>query len=445
MKYKNNKKVAIFGFGITGKAVASFLISKGYNLDIYDEKRGEDFNEIDLLETKGFNFHFNSNFSEPDSIKIDKYDFVVLSPGISTTSPLLRYIMSHNTKIHNDITLFIREWKKIGPIIGITGSNGKSTVSSLLYESLKDSKKCIFGGNIGNSPLDMLNVKYEKDTAAILEISSSQLEMFDSSNELDICLITNISSNHLDRYSGDMNIYAETKLKGVGEKTKLILCSDDQGIQDYIYPILSKRKKKPILVSLENDPNIPNGFNYKKCNLIGVHNLYNISFVIEIMNLLNIPFENYVEKIYSFKGLEHRIEKVNEIDGVLYVNDSKSTSPQSTMVALEALGKDKNITLIMGGVDKGMDFRDLKPLFEMYVRNLIILPGDISSKIKKIAQDIDVYEVSSMKEAITKIKCLKNVSKGSVALLSPGAGSRNLFKSFTDRGQKFKEAIFDIM
>lgn len=449
MQYREGQKIAVIGFGVTGQSTANFLLSRGAGVSVFEGKEKGDF-DVDVIkriESKGGEVYFEQDFSKGVSgteFNPVQYDFVVVSPGISPTSSLFQEIVSHNVEVCNDLTLFIEEWREIGPIIGITGSNGKSTVVSLLYESLKNQKNCILGGNIGNSPLDMLDVNYEKGTIAILEISSSQLEIFKEQHCMDICLLMNLSSNHLDRYNGQMSLYAEVKLKAVGNKTKLILCGDDPGTQKFVFPIVNKMKNNPVVVSLENNSNLPKNFNFEKCNLKGTHNLYNIAFVIEIMNSLNIPFDLYKEDLEKFKGLEDRIETVKEINGVLYVNDSKSTSPQAIEVALEALGKEKNITLIAGGDDKEMSFKNLEPLFEMYVKNLIILPGDINLKLKNISQSVNVYEVGNMEEAVKLASSLENLVYGDVVLLSPGSGSHSAYHGFHDRGNRFKEFVLGI-
>ena len=453
MQYREGQKIAILGFGITGQATAKFLTTRGADVSVFEGKSMDEFESdvVGRVESKGGELYFEQDFSQGiagTDFFPNIYDFVVVSPGISPYSPLFQDLMSHNIKVCNDLILFIQEWREIGPIVGVTGSNGKSTVVSVLFESLKKVKNCILGGNIGNSPLDMLDVEYEKDTVAVLEISSSQLELFGKDEYLDICVLLNLSSNHLDRYDGDMGLYAQTKLNGVDKKkTELIISGDDAGIQKFVFPILKKRKiKNPTIVSLEENSNaiFPDTFNFEKCNLVGVHNLYNVAFVISIMNTLRIPFEEYRKTLESFDSLDHRIKKVKEVNGVTYINDSKSTSPHAIEVALDTLGKKKNITLIAGGDDKDMNFSNLEDLFEMYVKNLILLPGDIDEKLKKISGDINIYDVNDMDEAVKLAHSIDNLESSDIVLLSPGAGSHSTFHGFADRGEKFKNCVLGL-
>jgi UDP-N-acetylmuramoylalanine--D-glutamate ligase len=460
----NRQKVAVIGFGITGKSVAKFLTAKDTDVHVYESKKQSDFPENEIKKFPDVIFHFETNNFDPK-----EYDYLVTSPGASLEIPPIKKAMALGVPVHNDLTLFIEAWRKIGKIVGVTGSNGKTTTVSLMYEALKKVTPTILGGNIGNSPLDLLDIKYPKDIVVVLEISSYQLELFKPEHYLDVCVLTNLSSNHLDRYGGSMTKYGAAKLRGIDKtKTKTIVCVDDPGTQKYILNQL--KCDQVFVVSFEtavDQITLPGIYTDSNSNLIfkndlksspkiifedvdnrklfGLHNLYNISFILLTIKLLNLEISKSVLKtIRDFTPLEHRLEKVAEKKGVLYVNDSKSTSPDSIRVALESFGKTKNIVLIAGGDDKDMSFDYLADLFREKVKCLVIIPGEIANKLKTVAKNAEVtfFEISELSEATTF--AAEKTEVGDVVLLSPGSYSRNYFKDYKDRGNKFKEYVKNI-
>ncbi len=451
------KKVAVIGFGVSGQAISRYFINKKYQVFLFETKKKVDFNDEILQQFPEVDFNFETNdFDESN------FDLIMISPGVPLDLPVLIRAKQKNIPIKNDVTLFIENWRGSGPIVGVTGSNGKTTIVNLLYQYIKQiGEKVVLAGNIGNSPLDELG-KHPQGTIIILELSSYQLESFDTSHYLDICLISNLSSNHLDRYGGSMDKYAEAKMRGIdNQKTKTIICGDDFGIKKYVLPKL--KAKNVSLVSLEtsSDQIFNNGVysnedgdlfvfydNKSKIvfsdvsnrQLVGLHNLYNIAMVYAILSELNINL-NRSEIIRKFKGLEHRIEFVREINGVKYINDSKSSSPEATRVALESVSNDKNIVLILGGNDKGMSFNSLVPVVEESVKVIFLLPGEIETKIKKTFSDlnIEIINVENLEQAISRANMV--AQKGDVVLLSPSATSFKLYKNYEERGEHFKEIV----
>jgi len=454
-----NKKVAVLGFGITGQAVVKFLISRDAEVSVFEKNPSHNFPEEILRRFSDVDFYFETNDFSPED-----FDLIVTSPGVNTEkNPSLKKANDLKIPIYNDVTLFIETWRKIGPIVGVTGSNGKSTTVSLLYECVRKQTPAILAGNIGTSPLDFLEMSFDKGTVAILELSSYQLELFRENHYLDICLLTNLSSNHVDRYDGSMALYGKAKMMAVNsEKTKFITTTDDEGVKKYILPNLSVEKMFDVSFlttpeKAENDGVYKNNKNElvlkdgekievvfdktEKRNLIGLHNLYNIAFVVQIINLLGLDIKKSVKEIRNFKGLEHRIEKVREIDGVPYINDSKATSPAATEVAIRTLQNGKNLILIAGGNDKGMDFSSLGVLFRDYVKELILLPGSADINIGRIADenDVPIKRVKDMEEAVLSAK--KIAKKGEMVLLSPSATSLSQYKDFEQRGEHFREIL----
>ncbi len=458
----NREKVAVIGFGVTGKSVAKFLLSKDVDVHVFDSKKRDSFDPVELQKFLDVTFHFETNDFDPT-----EYAYLVTSPGASLEISPIKKALALGVPVHNDLTLFIEAWRKIGKIVGVTGSNGKTTTVSLMYEALKKITPTILAGNIGNSPLDLLDIGYPKGVVAVLEISSYQLELFRPEHYLDVCVVTNLSSNHLDRYNGSMLEYGAAKLRGIDKKkTKTIVCADDPGTQKYLLNQIKCDQVFVVSFEIATDQIILPGIYIDRNNalifksnpkldcdvifdkienrkLIGIHNLYNISFILLTIKLLDLEVNNSVINIIrSFDSLEHRLEKVTEKNGVVYVNDSKSTSPDSIRVALEALGNNKNIILIAGGDDKDMSFDYLAEFFSEKVKNLIIIPGEISKKLIKAAkasENVPINETNNLAEATTFAAKIAEV--GDVVLLSPGSYSKNYFKDYKDRGNKFKEFV----
>lgn len=452
----DGKNIAILGLGITGKAVLKFLYNKQVKLTVYEDSAKDNVDKDILKNYPNCTYYFNG---EKDILNNE--DLLVVSPGVKSTHPLYADAILRSIPVKNDINLFLDEWEERGPIVGVTGSNGKSTIVSLLYDVIsKSGNKVLLGGNIGESPLEYLEKEINHGTIIILELSNYQLELFNHDYFVDIAIISNITDNHLDRYDDGIEGYVKAKLNIIKEgHTKVIVDFDNPGIKKYILPKIGKRDVS--FISLKEDIDIINhkGIyltndnlvikdgeeittifkNVSNRNLIGEHNLYNIACSIGVLNLLDIDLNSNVEKlIREFKGLEHRIEFVKEIDGVKYINDSKSTSPDALAKALDSVASPKRVVLISGGDSKGVEYYSIKDYFNQFVKYLILLPGDANKKLIKIAQefDIDFREVSSMKEAVS---ISKEVSvSGDTVLLSPGTSSLNIFKGFEDRGEKFK-------
>lgn len=458
MDYKD-KNIAVFGLGITGKAVVNFLHKKEANVFVYDDKS---FEEIDS--------EFLEKFTDRVSFvgtkrELGDVDLLVVSPGVKPSHIIYQNAIAKNIPIKNDINLFLDEWDSRGPVVGVTGSNGKSTVVTLLYEAVKSAGENVFlAGNIGDSPLDFFDKEIKDGTIVVLELSNYQLELFDENYFVDVAIITNISDNHLDRYNGSITKYAGAKLNILKPgHTKLVTNFDNQGIQRYILPSSVATKCETFFVSIKEEPQfIKNDGvymvgekliikesgeekvsfeNVNEVALIGVHNLYNIACVLEVVNLLGIDVSKVESKVREFKGLEHRIEYVDTINDIKYINDSKSTSPDATAKALDAVANKKNVILISGGDSKGVEYSSLKDYFNEFVKYLILLPGDAGEKFIKISSQFGIpyKEVPSMKKAVSV--SVKIAEPGDIVLLSPGTSSLNLFKGFEDRGEQFKDLV----
>lgn len=440
-----NKKVAVLGFGITGQSAVKYLAHNGASkIEVYDARKEIDFDSRMIESFKKYKnlvFNFENDFIE----NITDFDLLVTSPGVPLTNSTIQNAIKNKVPVYNDLTLALPELHKIGPIVGVTGTNGKSTTVSLLFEILKSSAPTILVGNIGKSPLEELLKDNYDEKIVIIEISSYQAELFKPEDSVDVAVITNISPDHLDRHQNDINIYASEKMKILNpEKTNLIIPIDDPGIQKYVLPKIGQTPVTGVSLS-EIFPELENFLDPQDRNLKGDHNLLNIALVLKVLAILNIKLTPEIIKIIkNYQGLEHRIEFVREIDGVKYINDSKSTTPESTRIALEAFGDQKNIVLLAGGTDKKVSFDILDDSINQYVKFIIILDNAINEKMQRLAEKNNAkWEiVKSMKEAVQLARRI--AQEGEIVLLSPASASFGMFKNYEDRGQQFKKEVLNL-
>lgn len=463
LEIKKNK-IAIIGFGVSGKSAARYFLKKDVMVDVFDDAQQAKFDMTsisDFISSDLFNIYFQKPIQE---IVIGEYDYVVASPGVWLTHPIIQKAKEEGIEYLTDINTFLRIFRKefpYGKTVSVTGSNGKSTTVSLMYEALKASGADVYlGGNIGTSPLDFFDEIKSDTPIVILETSSYQLEYMKEEDFFDIAAITNISDNHLNRYGGSKETYAKAKLGGIHkEYTDAIVNSDDEDSITYVLPNLPTKNVLPVCfkshvvtaITLENNSLLYRGEQDKRelvhdvsqMKLVGEHNVYNCAFVCAVFVLLNIEISKTVEgAIYNFSGLIHRVQFVDVVNGVQYINDSKSTSPDATVKALETLGKTKNIILISGGNDKDISYDAMKEGWQDYVEGLVLLPGTANPKLRQLAEQANVEflgEVQEMTEAVELAS--KNVQPGGVVLLSPATDSHASFKSFEDRGNQFIECV----
>jgi UDP-N-acetylmuramoylalanine--D-glutamate ligase len=461
MKYNN---VLILGFGVTGQAIANYFSKKKIKNTVIDSKTIENFDSKVVSQLKKLG-KTDFIFGTQEIKDLSQFDLIMTSPGVSYQNPILVNALNQKIPIKNDITLFLEEWRGLGYSIGVTGSNGKSTIVTLLHKMiLATGHPAILVGNIGKSPLDYLNQKIKKNTFAVLELSSYQLESFGPEHAVDLAIISNLSSNHLDRYGGSFKKYAEAKIKiAHPNKTKLIINLDNDESKKYFAEHLGSFKNNLFFVSLKTDisdtqqKGAYSNFNgeisiltdnrinfdyFKGLKILGDHNLYNVAMALLAFDLAGLEFNSIIEKtIRNFPGLEHRIEFVRELKGVKFINDSKSTTPDSTKVAIETFAQDKKLILIMGGEDKDMNYSILKTYFENHVKSLILIPGNANQKIIDLASKIPInfYLVDNMVEAVSK--SFKIANAGEIVLLSPATSSHNTYKNFEHRGRDFKKCV----
>lgn len=459
------QKIAIIGFGISGKSAAKYFLKNDISVDVFEDKKQIDFDQNslkDFKEYEKFNIYFLDSVYTFDCAQ---YDFVIASPGVPLTHRIVEEAKKSNIEYMTDINVFLRIFRASYPegrVISVTGSNGKSTTVSLLNDVLKAAEQDVYlGGNIGISPLDFFDHIQSQEPLIVLETSSYQLEYMKESDYFDIACILNLSDNHLNRYGGKKELYAKAKLGGIHpEYTHVLINLDDDYTKKYIIPHIQTKDVLGIqFTQLEGSDSITceddtlmyvkNSEKYvylsevSRMKLKGVHNLYNSAFVCGVLHLLDIETNSTIQNaFYDFGGLIHRIQLVDTINSIQYINDSKSTSPDATAKALDTIASTKNVTLISGGNDKDISYDSMQETWSLFVKNLILLPGSANPKLKELAQSSQVEligEVQTMQEAVDV--AVSHVQEGDIVLLSPATDSHASFKSFEDRGNQFIECV----
>ena len=440
------KKLVVLGGGESGIGAAILGKQKGFNVFVSDKGNiVEKYKKVLLINDVKFeeNQHTESEILDAD--------LVMKSPGISDTVPLIKQLKSISVPVISEIELAAKYTDAI--IIGITGSNGKTTTTLLVHHILKDAKFSIgVAGNIGNSFAQQVAEKsYEN---YVLELSSFQLDGIKKFNS-HIAILTNITPDHLDRYDHDFNQYIESKFRITkNQKTTdyLIYDADDKAINNWLQNNKLKAKLVPFSIKRElefgafiRDNNIITNINTEEftmplsnLTLQGKHNTKNAMAATMAAQLLKVRKESIKESLSTFEGAEHRLENVAKINEVYFINDSKATNVNATFYALECM--DKSTVWIVGGVDKGNDYNDLLPLVREKVSSIVCLGID-NEKIKKTSENVVdiIVETAGAEEAVKVSKKLAN--KGDVVLFSPACASFDLFDNYEDRGRQFKKAV----
>ncbi len=436
------KKISVLGMARSGVAAATFLYRQGASVTLYDNKSIEQLENRAALLPKEVNVCYGSCVPAIDS------DLVVLSPGINIASPDLDNAKQKGIEIVGEMELAFRFFNT--PVIAITGTNGKSTTTMLVAELLKEAGLDIaVGGNIG-TPFSELIENPPKDFA-VLEVSSFQLETIRDFKP-NIAAILNLTPDHLDRH-GSLEHYAALK-KRLTENQQLddvlVLNADDKlvagmGRDSKARQITFSLTKKPDKGVCLLDGKIVLNKNKIERNAISVdalptsaqNQLENILAAIAVADQAGVTVNAMERVLKNFKGLEHRLEWVRNIEGVDYINDSKGTNLGALEKSLR--GFDRPVVLIMGGQDKGSDFLTLKPLFKKRVKHMVLI-GEARQKIRATLNGSFTYEdADSMEEAVRVAS--GHAEPGDLVLLSPGCASFDMFRDYEDRGRQFKEEV----
>ncbi len=431
-----NKIIGIIGYSRTGRAVAEFVRKRGGKVKVSELSASRELEE-ELIE-KGYEYELGKNSLE----FLKECDLIVISPGVPSKSPFVSELEEKGKDIISEIefaSYFINS-----KIIGITGSNGKSTVTSMIYHILKEAGvKATIGGNIG---IPLIKFTEEDSEYFVVELSSFQLEKIKKFKPF-ISVLLNITPDHLDRYS-NFKDYAIAKFNMFKNQQKTdfaVLNIEDE----YIKNNLDNIKATKVLYSIEKeDTDIytkNNKIFYKKeeildfsdIPLLGIHNIENTLAVVGVMKIIGLRNSEIKKGIKTFKGLEHRTELCGEINGVKFINDSKATNIDATYKALKSFSSP--VILILGGKDKGGDFTLLNDIIKSKVKKLILI-GAAREKIKgQLNRDIEFIEVNTMEEAVRNSYAL--AEKGDIVLLSPACASFDMYKNFEERGKDFKDLV----
>lgn len=436
-----NKNILIMGFGVTGKAALKFLKEFPCRIYIYDSN-------IDLQELK-----IDDDFVIFKDEDLDKIDLIVKSPGIYPFHELLKKAREKNIEIISDIELSYRHLKT-NKVVAVTGTNGKTTTTTIIGDILRRKAKTFVVGNIGKGILEITK-EAKNDDYVVIEASSFQLEdtKFFKPH---IALLTYVTSDHLDWHKTTEN-YVDAKFKIFTNQDK-----DDFAILNYENKELAEKynlKAAKYYFSMnkisEKGAFLENGKIYfndgkateevlevKDIKIPGVHNIKNIMAAIIASKLLNIDTEIIRNSIISFTGVEHRIEFVRELEGVKYYNDSKGTNPDSTEVAVAAM--DGDVVLIAGGYDKGADFDDLIEKSKDKLKNVILF-GETAEKFSNSCKKsaVEFYIVKDLNKAV---ELAKKLSKdGDDVLLSPACASWDMYSDYEVRGRHFKDLVRELV
>ena len=439
-------RIVVLGGGESGSGAAVLAKVKGF--DVFLSDKGEIAPEyVALLEKWGIPYESGKHTEE----LILNADEVIKSPGIPSTAPMVQKISDKGIHIVSEIEFAGRY--DTAKKICITGSNGKTTTTSLIYHLLKEAGlDAGLGGNIGKSYA--LQVATEKHDIYVLELSSFQLDnMYDF--KADIAVLTNITPDHLDRYDHNMENYVRAKFRitrNMDREDCFIFCSDDEITIRHLDKIVVKAKMLPFTQKEEvrqgaylKDDRMIVRVGDDQCDIFirelalgGRHNVYNSMAAAIAGKVMNIDNENIRKSLSTFQAVEHRLEKVMSVGDVLYINDSKATNVDAAWYALEC--QTRPVVWIVGGKDKGNDYSPLIELARDKVKAMVCMGVD-NHKFHEVFEGVveNITDALSAEEAVKKASSFAKA--GDVVLLSPCCASFDLFKNYEDRGRKFKEAV----
>lgn len=435
-----NRKMLVVGLGKTGQDTINFLLRKGADVRASDSSSIDKIKEVVAeLESKGLRVEAGTHTDETFLWA----ETIVLSPGVPFGIPQVKKAITNGIEVISEVELARRFIDT--PIIAITGSNGKTTTSSLIASILERNGKRVFlGANIG-TPLIQIAGQSNVFDILVLELSSFQLQGI-TKFKPHVALVLNISPNHLDHHES-FEEYVESKMKIYSNQTEddwFVYNNDDEEIIKYLPEVKSQKvpfsKKSATEGATYSGSHITfrdHNYDISSTKLLGIHNIENMMAAIAGTVILGCDPVVIQDEINNFEPLEHRNEFVGELCGSKIYNDSKSTSPAATQRALESI--QSPIILIAGGKDKGVSFEPLKKLVEEKVR-LMILIGESKQRIQsELGERVPSELADSLKDAMEITK--KNIQAEDTVLFSPACSSFDMFVSYEDRGRKFKEIV----
>lgn len=434
----NNKNILICGAGISGISIARLLYKNEAKITIYDSKDFKDNFDFDFIKIVGIN------------PKVSEYDLIVVSPGIPLWLDFLVEAKNMGIKIIGEIeaaNYFIS-----GRIVGITGTNGKTTTTTLIGEILKSKYSDVrVVGNIGE-PLSSHVLNSNESTIFVIELSSYMLETIENF-KCHVSVFLNLTEDHIARHKTLDNYFLCKKriYENSIDEDFVVLNFDDEMLRaipkqkNFAYISLLNPNLEGFSVYLENDTILANFESMKEkiisksdISILGDHNLYNIMASIFTALVFEVPIHNISNVIKNFKGVEHRIEYVKTIDGIDFYNDSKATNVDASIMAIKSMKKPT--VILLGGSDKGIPFDDLFKNIGI-IKHMVFL-GDTKYILEATAKKYNYTEYSIAECFESAIKIAKdNASIGDVVLLSPACASFDMFENFNHRGDVFKEIV----
>lgn len=441
----SQKKIVVLGAGESGTGAAILAKKKGFDVFVSDLSEIKEFYR-QALDEHGIEWEQKQHTEE----RILAADEIIKSPGIPKEAPMIRKLIAQGTPIISEIEFAGRYTD--AKMICITGSNGKTTTTSLIYHIFKMAGMNVgLAGNIGSSLAWQVA---EKDyDCYVIELSSFQLDnMYDF--RADIAILMNITPDHLDRYDYEMQNYVDAKMRVIRNQTKddaFVFWADDPiitrelkkyGLKATLYPFAEARKED--LAAWTEDGTVyfdrPYAFNMEQESLAlnGKHNLYNSMAAGISANIAGIKSETIRKALETFQGVEHRLERVARVNGIDFINDSKATNVNSCWYALQSMPV--KCVLILGGKDKGNDYTEIADLVREKCCGLVYM-GLHNEKLHGFFDGfgLPVADVQSMKDAVDAAYHM--AAKGQIVLLSPCCASFDLFKSYEDRGEQFKNCV----
>ena len=446
--------IGVAGLGKSGISAATLLLKNNEAVVLFDSNKELNKEEILAKFDKAYHKNINIILGELKKSDLEDMSYLVISPGIDLETDFVQVLKKNNIPIWSEIELGFKYAK--GGLIAITGTNGKTTTTSLVGEIMSKFAKSSFTvGNIGIPYTDIAD-KTDEDSVTVLETSSFQLETIIDFRP-NISAILNITPDHLNRHH-TMENYIKVKediSKNQTEDDFCILNYEDEALREFadrvkaeVVFFSSKRKlengfylDKDIIMQ-SKDGVAKEILDTKKLNILGRHNYENVMAAIAISSSYGVPIDSIVNSCYAFHAVEHRIEFVKEVNGVRYYNDSKGTNPDAAIQAVLAMPAATYI--IAGGYDKGSEYDEWIESFGTKVKKLVLM-GATAGKIEECAKKHgfnDIVTVDSMQEAV-KI-CANEAKKGEYVLLSPACASWGMFKNYEERGRIFKDCVREL-
>ena len=437
-----NYDAVIVGLGKTGLSCFRYLSNQGLNVAITDSRE----EPPELLELKAEFESASVYLGQINEQVLLASDQIILSPGVSLDNKSIKLSIENNIPVFGDIELFCQ--KAQAPIIAVSGSNGKSTVTTIVAEMTRlAGLKTYVGGNIGIPALDLLSDS--TPDLYVLELSSFQLETTYSLNA-HASVVLNVSPDHMDRYSS-LKDYVNTKKRIYSGQGLMVLNKDEEYIhsiidskRDTIYFSLGAPEGENFgLINHNNEVWLSQGnekiINKNQLKIKGEHNISNALAAMALAGAVNVPTNIMADVLKNFTGLEHRCQLVREIDNVSWYNDSKATNVGACIASITGLCELGNIILIAGGDSKGADLSGLNPIVKKYIKRVFLFGIDANKLADVMGSDVDKEFVNNMNEAVKGAS--KIADPDDIVLLAPACSSLDMYKNYQQRGDAFISAI----